>query len=182
MHISLDGYVAGPNGEMDWIRFDGDLIDDVKKITDSSDTALFGRKTYEMMAYYWPTAAEQPDASQHDKDHAAWVNPAPKLVFSKMLAEATWNNSRIIRDNFADEIAAIKSQPGKNLLMIGSATTAHEFMRQNLIDHYRININPVVLGGGMPLFPKLETPLNLELSKSRTYENGVLGLDYLTKR
>src|SRR5262245_59403315 len=121
MHVSLDGFVAGPNGEMDWIKFDDELIDYVADLTNRADTALFGRVTYQMMAGYWPTAAKSPTATQHDIDHANWVNPAPKIVFSRTLEKTEWQNSRIVRDNIAAEIAKLKEQPGKDLLMIGSA-------------------------------------------------------------
>lgn len=178
MHVSLDGFVAGPNGEMDWIRFDDELIDDVAALTATADTALFGRVTYEMMAGYWPTAADGPTATKHDIDHARWVNPAPKLVFSRTLDKVGWQNSRIVRDNFAEEIAQLKQQPGKNLLMIGSATTAHSFMRLGLIDEYQINVNPVVLGGGLPLFKDIQAPIRLELSNAKAYRSGVVGIHY----
>jgi dihydrofolate reductase len=178
MHVSLDGFVAGPNGEMDWIRFDDQLVDDVAELTDTADTALFGRVTYQMMAGYWPTAADSPDATKHDIDHARWVNQAPKLVFSRTLKSAEWQNSRIVRDNFPEEIARLKAQPGKNLLMIGSTTTAHTFMQLGLIDEYRINVNPVVLGSGSPLFAEIKDTINLQLVSAKAYASGVVGLHY----
>jgi len=178
MHVSLDGFVAGPNGEMDWIRFDDTLVDDVAELTDTADTALFGRVTYQMMAGYWPTAAESPDATKHDIDHARWVNNAPKLVFSRTLENVAWQHSRIVRDNFPEEIARLKQQPGKNLLMIGSTRTAQTFMQLGLIDEYRLNINPVVLGSGSPLFADIKSPINLQLSNTKMYPSGVVGLHY----
>jgi dihydrofolate reductase len=96
MHVSLDGFVAGPNREMDWIRFDDELVDDVAELTATADTALFGRVTYQMMEGYWPTAADSPTATKHDIDHARWVNHAPKLVFSRTLEKVEWENSRIV--------------------------------------------------------------------------------------
>src|SRR6185295_1864698 len=90
MHTSLDGFMAGPHGEMDWITFDEELADEVGKITDNADTALYGRITYDMMESYWPTAAEGPTASRHDVQHANWVNNALKIVFSKSLKETNW--------------------------------------------------------------------------------------------
>lgn len=179
MHVSLDGFVAGPNGEMDWIRFDDEQIDDVAEITASADTALFGRVTYQMMAGYWPTAADDPAASKHDIDHARWVNPAPKLVFSRTLESVEWENARIVRDNMAAEITRLKAQPGKNLLMIGSATTAHTFMQLGLIDEYRINVNPVVLGGGLPLFAGVKQRFDLKRVGAKPYTSGVIGLHYV---
>lgn len=178
MHASLDGFVAGPNGEMDWIRFDAQLADDVAELTATADTALYGRVTYEMMAQYWPTAAQSPDASRHDITHAHWVNNAPKLVFSRTLKTVTWEHARIVSDDIPGEIARLKQEPGKNMLMIGSATTAHAFMQLGLIDEYRININPVVLGRGVPLFAGIQDMLALQLVHAKSYDSGVVGLHY----
>src|SRR5215212_2707551 len=144
MHTSLDGYVAGPNGEIDWIVFDEELADEVGKITESADTALYGRITYEMMESYWPTAGESPTATKHDIEHSNWANNALKIVFSKSLKKTNWKNTRIISDNITEEIAEIKKQPGKNLLLIGSASITHFFVKHNLIDEYWINVNPVI--------------------------------------
>lgn len=116
MHVSLDGFVAGPNGEMDWIRVDDDIFDDAAQLTATADTALFGRVTYQMMESYWPTAAESPTATKHDIEHARWINHAPKIVFSRTLEKVEWKNSRIVRDNIREEMTKLKEQPGKNLL------------------------------------------------------------------
>lgn len=178
MHVSLDGFTAGPNGEMEWIRTDDAMFDDVAQLTESADTALFGRVTYEMMAAYWPTAADNPNAGKHDIDHAHWVNAATKLVFSRTLQKVEWANSRIVRDNIAETINHLKAQPGKNLLMIGSATTAHTFMQLGLIDEYWLNVNPVVLGRGLPLFADLTQRFDLKLLGAKTYASEVIGLHY----
>jgi dihydrofolate reductase len=176
MHVSLDGFIAGPNGEMNWIKFNDELVDYAEALTASSDTALFGRVTYQMMEGYWPTAAQQPNATEHDINHARWVNNAPKLVFSKTLKKTQWANSSIISSNIANEINRLKAQPGKNLLMIGSAKTAQTFMELGLIDDYYLNVNPVALGSGHPLFKNIKHKLNLIAAK--TFECGVVGLHY----
>jgi dihydrofolate reductase len=178
MHVSLDGFVARPNGDLDWIRFDDQLVDDVAALTATADTALFGRVTYQMMEGYWPTAAESPAATKHDIEHAHWVNNAPKIVFSRNLEHVEWANSRIVRDHIPEEIARLKQQPGKHLLMIGSTATAHTFMQFGLIDEYRLNVNPVVLGSGIPLFAGLQHPIDLQLVHAKTYTSGVVGLHY----
>lgn len=134
-----------------------------------------------MMAGYWPTAAESLTATKHDIDHANWVNHAPKIVFSRTLKKVEWQNSRIVRDNISAEIAQLKEQPGKNLLMIGSTSTAHTFMQLGLIDEYWINVNPVVLGSGLPLFKDIKDRIGLKLLSSRTF-SGVVGLHYETNR
>src|SRR6478672_384823 len=107
MHISLDGFVAGPNGEMDWIKVDEELFDHVGKRIGEGDTALYGRVTYQMMENYWPTAADKPNASKHDIQHSAWYKKTHKLVLSKTLREETLNNTTIIRDNIPGRINEI---------------------------------------------------------------------------
>jgi dihydrofolate reductase len=178
MHVSLDGFVAGPHGEMDWIRLDDELIEYVDQVTASADTNLFGRVTYQMMEGYWPTAAEQPDATRHDIDHARWVNNVSKVVFSSSLDSVQWQNSRIVKGDAAEEIARLKQQSGKNMIIIGSPTFSAALMRQNLIDEYWLNINPIALGSGQPLFKDLDARLNLDLLAVRTFHSGVIGLRY----
>ena len=182
MHVSLDGFVAGANGEMDWIHVDGEMFDIVGRLTDEADTALFGRATYEMMESYWPTAADQPNATKHDIEHANWVNNAIKLVFSRTLKETKWKNSKIISDGIADKIQLLKTEPGKNMLMIGSAATAHTFMRLGLIDEFHLYVNPVVLGNGIPLFKGIKNTMNMKLLDVKTFKAGVVGLYYRLDR
>jgi dihydrofolate reductase len=181
-HVSLDGFLAGPNGEMDWIRVDDqEMWDDVKALTDAADTAIFGRTTYEMMESYWPTAGDGPGASQHDIDHSRWLNNSTVVVVSRTLESARWGASgqaRVVKDTNA--LRALKDQPGANMLLIGSASVARECARLGLIDDYRVNVNPVILGGGTPLFPQLTTSRTLELVASRTFAGGVVGLHYTT--
>jgi dihydrofolate reductase len=178
MHVSVDGFVAGPNGEMDWIKFDEEISDYVGQLTDSSDTAIYGRTTYQMMESYWPTAAEDPNASKHDIQHANWVNRALKVVASRSMERSEWANTRIIRDDLLGEISKMKNEPGENLLLIGSASIAHAFMEHNLIDEYWINVNPVILGTGIPLFQNIHQRLSLELIQAKTFASGVVGLTY----
>ena len=181
-HVSLDGFLAGPNGEMDWIRVDDPAMwDDVKALTDAADTAIFGRTTYEMMESYWPTAGDAPGASQHDIDHSRWLNNSTVIVVSRTLESARWGASgqaQVIKDTTT--LRALKDQPGANMLLIGSASLARECARLGLIDDYQINVNPVILGGGTPLFPQLTTSRTLELVASRTFAGGVVGLHYTT--
>src|SRR6478752_4593165 len=101
MHISLDGFVAGSNGEMNWIKVDEEIFDHVGKRIDQSDTALYGRVTYDMMQSYWPTAGDEPDASKHDIEHSSWYNQAHKIVLSKTLKAADLVNTTIISNNLA---------------------------------------------------------------------------------
>ena len=111
MHISLDGFTAGPNGEMDWIALDDELFDYVAAVTDTADTAIYGRVTYHMMESYWPTAAEQPAATKHDIEHARWANAAHKIVVSRTLEEVSWKPSTLVKDHLAEEIGHLKKAP-----------------------------------------------------------------------
>jgi dihydrofolate reductase len=179
MHVSLDGFTAGSNGEMDWIAVDDEMWQYTTKLTDAADTALFGRVTYEMMEGYWPTAAEQPEATQHDIDHARWYNSVPKLVFSRTQTQVEGKQTRLVNKPIAEEIARLKQEPGKNLLMIGSTSLARTFSQLGLIDDYWLNVNPVALGSGNPLFGG---KITLKLVEARTYRSGVIGMHYQPDR
>src|SRR5688572_13876698 len=119
MHGSLDGYVAGPNGEMDWIKFDDALFDFVGTMTEKADAALYGRVTYEMMQAYWPEAGNKPNATKHEREHSAWYNKVPKIVLSRTMSEEGLDNTRIISDDLSEEINKIKQAEGKNILIFG---------------------------------------------------------------
>ena len=178
MHVSLDGFVAGTNGEINWIYLDDEMFDDVQELVNTADTALFGRVTYELMEGYWPTAAEKSTATKHDLEHAAWVNSAQKIVFSKTLKNVGWHNTKIVKDNIAEEITRMKKKSGKNLILFASPTLASTFLNHDLIDEYWFNINPIVLGSGKPLFNGIINIHKLKLLKTKMYKNGVVLLHY----
>lgn len=178
MHISVDGFVAGPNGEMDWIHVDGEIFEYAGNMTDQADTALYGRVTYQMMESYWPTAASQPNASAHDIQHSAWYNKVEKVVISNTLKGSNLNNTRIIGDNLYKEIQDIKDRPGSNILMFGSPSAAHSLMQYNLIDEYWLFVNPILLGRGIPLFKNINERVSLRLEESVAFKCGVLGANY----
>ena len=178
MHVSLDGFIAGPNGEINWIYLNDEIFEEGHTVIKSADTALYGRKTFEIMKSYWPTAAKNPSATKHEIDHANWVNPALKLVASKSLKDPGWQNTRIIRENVAEEITGLKRQPGKNIMLFASPTLASTLMNHDLIDEYWFNISPIVLGRGTPLFQDMGNVRKLKLIGSKGYENGVVNLHY----
>lgn len=178
MHVSLDGFVAGPNGELDWIKLSDDLGDEVRAITDGADAALYGANTYRMMASYWPTAAQRPHATKHDIDHWRWANRSQKFVFSTRMQETNWSNTTIIRDNAAEELLKLKSQPGRDLLMLGSPTLAKSLMRLGLIDEFHFNVHPVALGSGIAMFDDLDGYFNLDLVETKVFSTDVVGLHY----
>ncbi|WP_242919605.1 dihydrofolate reductase family protein [Pontibacter liquoris] len=178
MHISLDGFVAGPNGEMNWIKVDEEIFDHIGKRISETDAALYGRVTYEMMESYWPTAGDEPDASKHDVDHAKWYNKAHKIVLSRSMKDADLPNTTIISDNLTDSINEIKQQAGSEILLFGSPTATHALIQQNLIDGYWLFVNPVILGEGIPLFTGIKDKTKLKLITTRQFTSGVTELNY----
>ena len=169
MMVSLDGFMEGPNRELDWHVVDEDFARYVAEMESEIDTILFGRVTYEMMAAYWPTSTEP---------EARMMNELPKVVFSRTLKTVEWKNSRLVKENIAEEVARVKRQPGKDLALIGSADLASTFMRLGLIDEYRIFVNPVVLGGGARMFKNVNDRTSLNLLKTETLRSGVVILSY----
>ncbi len=178
MHISLDGFVAGPNGEMNWIKVDEEIFDHVGKRISGSDTALYGRVTYQMMEGYWPNAGAEPDASKHDIEHSSWYNTVHKIVLSKTMKRSELTNTTIISDNLANRMAEIKSQGDSEILLFGSPTATHALIQLNLIDGYWLFVNPIILGQGIPLFADIKDKIRLTLLTTRQFTSGVTELNY----
>ncbi len=178
MHVSLDGFVAGLNGEMDWITVDDEIFDYAGERTNEATTALYGRVTYQMMENYWPTAGDNPNASKHDIEHSTWYNKVHKVVLSKTMEGANLHNTKIISDNVANEIMKLKQHEGKDIIIFGSPSASHSLMHENLIDDYWLFVNPVLLGEGMPLFKNIEHRTKLKLVKSNQFTSGVVCLHY----
>ena len=182
IHISLDGLAAGPNGELDWLIYNDEVRQFSYELHDTTDTAICGRVTYEMMAAYWPTVLDNPNSEEGDHQHAHWLKDATKIVVSRTLKSFEWEHTVLMQDNLAQEIAKLKQQPGKDMWLLGSPTLARSFMQLGLIDEYRINVNPVILGDGKHLFGDLLTSLELKLLETRTFTGGVVGLRYVPMR
>lgn len=183
MHISLDGFVAGSKGEMDWIKHDEELFNYVGKRISEGDTALYGRKTYQMMENYWPTAGDNPTATKHDIEHSKWYKNVRKVVLSKTLQDSDLTNTKIISDNLLDRLNEIKQQEGKDILLFGSSTATHSLIQQNLIDGYWLFVNPIILGEGVPLFKNIKAKTNLKLMPTtRQFNCGVTELNYEIER
>ncbi len=197
--VSLDGYFEGPNKELDWHLVDGEFNDYAAELLDSVDTLLFGRVTYELMASYWPTAT----ALTNDPVIAAKMNSLQKVVFSRSLDRADWNNTRLAKGDAATEIRRLKQLPGKDIAIFGSSELTVSLMnagladsgaadsgaadsgaanrglaKSSLVDEYRIFVAPVFLGSGKPLLKGLQTRLNLQLSGSRVFKSGLVLLSY----
>jgi dihydrofolate reductase len=181
LHVSLDGYVAPPDGSLEWITYTPELEAYAHAMEPEMDAVIFGRNTYEGMKGYWHDVvlAKLAEHTETEANHARWLDSATKVVISRTLTSVDdWHNSLLIKDNIAEEIAKLKQQPGKDMWLIGSPSIAQEFIRLNLIDEYRINVNPIMLGGGTPLFTGLDQPRRLKLLEARTIEGGVVALRY----
>jgi dihydrofolate reductase len=172
MMISLDGYFEAPGEgweKIDWHRADDEWEDYSVELLGQIDTLLFGRRTYEGFAEFWPT---------QDSEVARLLNAIDKVVFSTMLSEAAWNGTRLVRDHVPEEVAKLKAQPGRDIAIFGSADLAATLTQHGLIDEYRIAVNPVVLGGGTALFREGAERLNLRLLDTKTFRSGIVELRY----
>jgi dihydrofolate reductase len=174
--MSLDGFIEGPNRELDWVIIDEELHKYVNDQEGAIDTHLYGRRTYEVMVNFWPTADTNPSAPEFVVEYARIWRNMHKIVFSKTL-ERVEGSARLVRDNIAEEVAKLKEQPGKDLAVAG-AEIASTFMRLGLIDEYWLYIHPVLLGGGTPVFRALDDAISLRLVETRTFGSGVVLLRY----
>lgn len=181
IHLSLDGFAAGPNDELDWVSYDTELEAYAHAMHDITDAVIWGRKTYEGMASYWLTVPGNPDSSAPEINHAQWLDNTTKIVVSRTLDRIDWGsatNTVLIKDNIAEEINKLKQQPGKDIWLLGSTNLMQTFMQLDLIDEYRFNINPTMLGKGKPLFGGLPHQMQLKLIESKTLKSGVVALRY----
>jgi dihydrofolate reductase len=176
--VTLDGFFEGPNKELDWHIVDEEFNQYAIDLLSNVDVLLFGRVTYQLMADYWPAASTNPSTSKSDLEIADKMNNLPKIVFSKTLQEVKWNNSRLVKENIAEEISKMKTQAGKDMLIFGSGSIVSTFMQLGLIDQYRIIVNPVVLGNGNPLFKGINDKQNLKLLNTRVLGSGIVILYY----
>jgi dihydrofolate reductase len=184
MQISLDGFVGGPNGEMDWVTMSEEMDDTLlPEMMETTDTCLIGRVLYQGFESYWPTApATNPKLSKSEIKFSHWIEQAHKVVFSTTLEKAEWNNSSLVRGDVAAEVARLKQQPGKDMIIFGGARLAQEFVRLNLVDEYGLVVNPVILGQGLPLFKDLTARQKLELVSCDAFKAGAVALRYASRK
>ncbi len=176
LNVSLDGFVEDANGSLDWSNPDEELHRFFNQQEREFGFHLYGRRIYEDMAGHWTTAHTNPSAPAYEIEYARIWQSIPKLVFSKTL-EQVGENARLVRDNLAGEVRALKAQPGKDMVVCGAGLAA-SFMQLDLIDEYRLVIHPVLLGGGKPMFPALDKMINLQLLETRQLGGGVVLLRY----
>jgi dihydrofolate reductase len=176
MMVSLDGFIEGPNRELDWHIVDEELHTYINDQQSAIGAYLYGRRMYENMADYWPTADTDPSIPGYILEFARIWKKMPKIVFSKTL-EGVEGNATLVREVSAEEVRELKQQPGKDLA-VGGAGLATTFMRLGLIDEYGLFVHPVILGRGTPLFPVPANTVNLRLIEARTFGSGVVYLRY----
>jgi dihydrofolate reductase len=174
MMITLDGFFEGPNHELDWHNVDAEFNEFAINQLNEIGVLMFGRVTYQIMASYWPT----PDAIKDDPIVTGKMNSMAKIVFSKTLEKAEWNNTRLVRKGAPEEILKLKQHPGKDIAIFGSSDLAVTLIPHGLIDEYRIMVNPVVLGSGKPLFKGINGKLSLKLLETKTFKSGNVLLYY----
>jgi dihydrofolate reductase len=176
MSVSLDGFIEGPDRQIDWHRVDDELHSHFNEHLRAMGAFLDGRVTHELMAEFWPTADSDPSSTGPMAEFAGIWRDMPKIVYSRTLERADWNTT-IVREVVVEEIAALKAQPGGDL-SLGGADLAATFMRHDLIDEYRLYVHPVLVGRGKPLFRASDAMVGLRLAETRAFGNGVVLLRY----
>ena len=176
--VTLDGFIAGPNGEMDWVIVDEEMGTYEDDLVSAADTLLLGRVTYQSFAGSWPYVPDNPNASEGEKEYARKLNAMRKIVFSKTLPTVEWNNSSLVKEVFPEDITKLKQEPGRDMLIYGSASIVRTLTNHGLIDEYQLLVHPVVLGSGKPLFQDIRDRRKLQLVKTKTFPSGVVGLYY----
>jgi dihydrofolate reductase len=174
-NVTLDGYFTDANGDMSWAhKQDPEWKAFIQENAAGGGELLFGRITYELMASYWPT----PYAMKNDPMIAQGMNTLPKVVFSRTLDEASWNNTKLVKSGLLDEIRKMKRAPGKDMVIFGSGNLVSQLAEEGLIDEYQIVVHPVVLGKGRTMFEGVKKKLPVKLTKTRIFGNGNVLLWY----
>jgi dihydrofolate reductase len=176
LNVSLDGFIEDANGSLDWSDPDEELHRFFNEQERGFGLQLYGRRIYETMAGHWTTAHTDPSAPAYEIEYARIWQSIPKIVFSKTL-QHVGENARLVRDNLAEEVSALKAQPGRDMVVC-CAGLAESFMRLGLIDEFRPVVHPVVLGGGKPMFPAMDSMISLRLMETRRFGSGAILLRY----
>lgn len=175
--LSIDGFFAGEDGNIDWHMVDDEFNDFAVEHTKEFGTIIFGKTTYKLFEDFWPKAVDDPRMSPEDREIAKTIDDVEKIVFSKSLKEVTWKNSKLFHDIDPEEVKKWKSEEGKPMAIFGSGTIVQEFTRLGLVDEYRLLVNPIILGRGKPMFKDVDQ-VKLKLLNTRTFGNGNVMLTY----
>jgi dihydrofolate reductase len=181
-HISLDGFMTDPAGRFDFVVFNDELADHTYPLMDSVDLAVYGRVTYQMMESYWPTAGDRPDIGAGAQGHARWYAGVKKIVASRTLAAPKNPNVRVVGEDIAGALRAEKQKAGGDIMIFASPTLTRALAAADLVDEWRLSLQPVIVGGGLPLFGTREERTRLELRSSKTFRSGVIAVHYVTRR
>jgi len=176
MLVSIDGFIATPDRGLEWATVDEEMHSFANATESDIDTHIYGRRMYETMSSFWPTADQIPEAPAYIAEYARIWRDMQKVVFSTTLETVDWN-ARIARGDITGEVASLKAQPGKNISVSG-AEIAGEFMRLGLVDACQMYVQPVVLGRGIPMFREHDLHLTMQLVDSRVFDSGVVFLHY----
>ena len=172
--MTLDGYIAGQGGDISWHNVDEEFQELAHGASNSGNTLLFGRVTYELRAGFWPT----PEAIKADPIVAAGMNKSEKIAFSRTLQKADWNNTRLVKDDMIGEIRRLKAGSGRDLTILGSGSIVSQVAQEGLVDEYNILLNQVALGKGKTMFEGLKSRIALKLTETRKFGNGNMLLKY----
>lgn len=178
VHTSMDGYVAGENGELDGFNPSPENLGFVCNLTNEADALLAGRVSYQMLESHWPTARDKANATQSEITYSNWYNDAEKIVLSKSLVGKKLKNTTIIADDIAKKLTEYKAGEGKNILMFGSPTAFQTLNELDLIDEYWVIHYPCFFGAGIPFFTRAESPKKFKLMNTRQLSNGELAIHY----
>jgi dihydrofolate reductase len=178
-HISLDGFMAGPGGDMSFVIFDSELADHTYPLMATADTAVYGRTTYQIMESHWPGELDASDA--HTRGHARWYRDVAKIVASRTLTESK-PNVRVVGDDIVGALRAEKQKPGGDIMIFASPTLMHTLAAADLVDEWRLSIQPAIIGSGLSLFAHVEKRTKLELRSSKSFGSGVIAVHYVTRR
>lgn len=181
VQITVDGFIAGPNAEMDWITFnwDDEMKEYVTELTESMDQIVLGRNLAQGFIPHWASVAQNPEHEEHSA--GVKFTDTPKVVFSQTLTELEWDNTTLATGNIVEEINKLKNQDGSDIIAYGGANFVSNLIKHNLIDEYHLFVNPAAIGSGMPIFQGLEDKQRLELVKAIPFACGIVLLNYEPK-
>jgi dihydrofolate reductase len=178
VHVSLDGYVAGPNGELDWFPKGDENLGLVNEIIINADATLMGRVSYKLLDQYWPSAFQKSDATKNEKDFSNWYNSISKIVVSKKINESNYQPITIINENIVEKIDELKKSLGKDIIIFGSPSLSQMLISRDLIDSFWIFVNPIIFGKGIHLYEKIDKKIQFQLLSSTQLSNGEIALNY----